>query len=227
MVNGKAKTPAHIVQISVCSRIYSSYLQVFMKIDYTQILAIYGAVISTIVLLLRFRDRSDKKRKLLIRIDRYVNLNDDQYNYHSGRKGDQFLRIRITNKSANPNSIENVDIFSTNRILGLNFQTDPIDLNFNHRFELPFGLDYSGLAQGFFYLNMNTLEFNKSWDSNYQVLKKLDKSHLFVIVTDTHGKKYKSNILKIKELLNGYLREEKKLVTDSYYKENYVEKTSR
>jgi len=193
-----------------------------MNFDYTKILAIYGAIISTIVLLLRFRDRSDKKRKLLIRIDKYVLMNRDQNNYYSGRKGDQYIRIRITNKSSNPNSIEKVELYSANSFLNFKTGFKKVDLNFDHNFKLPRDLKYSEMTQGVFFMNMDTLEFHKSWNSNYQILKKLKADYIFAFVHDTHGKKYKSNKIKIKDLLKDYLDEEKRIVSESYWNENYI-----
>uniref|UniRef100_UPI0040480871 hypothetical protein n=1 Tax=Mariniflexile sp. TaxID=1979402 RepID=UPI0040480871 len=192
-----------------------------MKTDMTQIIAIYGAVISSILLILRFRDRSDKKRKLLVRIDKFTGLNEDKRNYHNGRMGSQFIRIRITNKSSNPNSIEKVELKSCRKIVGLKYSSQKVELNFDHNFNLPIGIGYSAMETGLIFINMNPYEFHKSWKSNYEILSELKHKNIYVIIEDTQGKKYKSNTLKIDKLLLEFLDKERELTTENYWIEHY------
>jgi hypothetical protein len=196
-----------------------------MKIDITQILAIFGAFTSFILLLLRFRDRADKKRKVLVRIDRFSIMDQDTYNYHNGRKGNQFIRIRITNKSENPNVIEKVDLYSSSVFLGFCFNVKKVPLTFDHDFSLPFRLDFSDLGTGYIYIHMNPSEFHKSWKSNFKVLKELHQNHLLVRVYDSQNKKYQSNKIKLSKMLDEFLEKEKNITTTVYF-ENEYNKTS-
>lgn len=80
----------------------------YMIITITTILAIYGSTISTILLVFKIVERKEQKRNLLAMLDRFYIPNYDQSNYHNCRKGDQYLRLRITNKSLKENSIAEI-----------------------------------------------------------------------------------------------------------------------
>lgn len=187
----------------------------------TQILAIYGALISSILLFLRFKDRADKKRKILVRIDKFLIMNQDTYNYHDGRKGNQYIRIRITNKSENPNVIEHIELNSTSVFLNFNLNSKKVPLTFDHDFNLPFRLGFSDMATGYIFIHMNPLEFHKSRKSNFEILKELDQKYILVNSYDSQNKKHQSNRIKLSEMLKEFKETEKDIATKDYFENEY------
>ena len=72
-------------------------MQILLEINITTILSIYGAVISTILFIIRYVERKELRRKLVIEVTSFVKRN---YNNEliDNRRGGQYLLITISNK---------------------------------------------------------------------------------------------------------------------------------
>lgn len=190
----------------------------------TTILAIYGAVISTILLFYRIAERREQKRNFLVFLDKYYSPYGDQYNYHSGRKGDQFLRIRITNKSFKENSVAEVNYVTFNYKF-VRFFNKRKEFTFNFKFEgkvhLPIKLGYTEQITIYTPLNMMSMEFYQSWDSNIESLQKTNDKFVQAVIVDTQRKKHYSNSIPIKQLIDKFLQQEQTITTEQYRQSNY------
>lgn len=67
------------------------------SLNITTIIAIYGAVISTLLFLFRYIERKELKRKLLIEVSSFVTRNENN-NLIDGRRGHHHLQVSIRNK---------------------------------------------------------------------------------------------------------------------------------
>lgn len=129
------------------------------NINPTTILAIYGAIISTILFVYRFMERKELKRNLYVNISSKVRRNENN-ELIDGRRGGHFLLVTITNRAKTSTYIDRYFFKSYNHRLipspycGFDFEYGvinnvndfPIKLEHGEKFTIEYPLtDYKGL----------------------------------------------------------------------------------
>ena len=102
------------------------------------------------------------------------------------------------------------------------------EFTFNFKFEekvyFPIKLGYTEQITIFTPLNMMSLEFYQSWDSNIESLQKTKDKFIQAVIVDTQRKKHYSNSITIKQLTDEFLQQEQTITTEKYRQSNYRSK---
>jgi hypothetical protein len=129
------------------------------SINLTSIIAIYGALISTILFIYRFLERRELNRNLIVNISSKVKRNTDN-KLIDGRRGGWFLVVTITNKAKTSTFIDRYYFKSFNHRLiptpycGFDFkngkikndQDFPVKLDHGEKFIVEYPLtEYEGI----------------------------------------------------------------------------------
>lgn len=129
------------------------------NINPTTIIAVYGAIISTILFAYRYLERRELKRNLFVEICSNVKRNKDN-ELQNGRRGGHFLTVTITNKAKTSTYIDRYFFKSyTHRLIptpfcGFDFQNGiinngkefPIKLEHGEKFTISYPLtNYLGI----------------------------------------------------------------------------------
>ncbi len=105
-----------------------------LNINITTVLAIYGAIISTILFIFRYLERKELRRNLVIEVSSFVKRNHDN-ELIDGRRGGHYLLVTIINKAKTATYIDRYFFKAYNyRIIptsycGFTFAHEKIDNN--------------------------------------------------------------------------------------------------
>jgi hypothetical protein len=187
----------------------------------TTYLAIYGAVISTILLVYKIFESYGQTRKLSVKLGFSKWSTGNTINF-SGRRGNVYLTVTIENKSRSVNNIQNVYLEALNHKYDRK-TVSPIYLNFKPKElgELPVQIGYTQTLTFKYVLNVGYEEFQQSYDSNIELIEDLlpTKSKIRACVTDTSGKRFCSGLMNINGLIKRFEEEDIEMRSDHYHRE--------
>ena len=166
--------------------------------EFTTILAIYGALVSTCILVFRYLERRELKRKIDIDVHSFVKRNENDQMIDS-RRGSQILSVTMTNRAKTTTYIDRYFFKAYNyrmiftQYCGFDFKNAKL----NNDLEFPIKLEHGQKFKIYYPLNDYQ---NENGKKNMERIREMaiDNKYLEAYCCDTLEKWHKGSPLKIK-----------------------------
>lgn len=191
----------------------------------TTLLAIFGAVTSGVLALIKVLEWSERRKNLFVRFKSYSSVQNGYKTSISGRYGDQYISISVANKASTPNTIVEAYFEGFNLFLFMNQSIERLPLNFiDETQHITYQkMEYSETGGATFPLSMPLTQFEKSKGGNIVHFEKLLNKKVWfrAVVVDSFGKTYYSNKMKIQDLVDDFYKTEEDLTILDYRQRYY------